>query len=251
MDFDWRRDDPAPIIVGLGCATLVPALIGFFSGTLAAVIVVTFTTLAAGAIARDRSKFYVAALLIPAVTAFIGFVYGDQWARERAAAEQEQARTAALAEAEEGLRQATALRTEREREAAEQQRRAAAIIEEARRTPHERAVLIVNLLSGIADAGVSGPFAALCAARRQAARIGAEGRRDSYVREALRSLAVLERDELAAFRERVRGYRMVMCCDGTASPTCECSRRSHRGCCSHHGGMCGCESLPTEIECPP
>ena len=29
------------------------------------------------------------------------------------------------------------------------------------------------------------------------------------------------------------------CCDGTRSPTCECGGPK-RGCCSHHGGVCGC-----------
>lgn len=251
MEFDWRRDDPAPLIVGLGCAALIPALIGFYSGTLAAVIIVACTTLSAGALTRDRPKLFAAALLVPAVTAFTGFVYGDRYARARAAEEQEQVRAAALADAEASLRRAIAHRVAAERVAAEQQRQAAAILEEAHRTPHERAALIVNLLTGIADAGSSGQFGALCAARRQAARIGADGRRDSYVREALRALAISERNELRALRESSRDYRMVMCCDGSASPSCTCRRRSHRGCCSHHGGMCGCEPLPTEITCPP
>ncbi len=30
----------------------------------------------------------------------------------------------------------------------------------------------------------------------------------------------------------------VCCCDGTLSPTCT---TVHRGCCSHHGGVCGCD----------
>ena len=30
----------------------------------------------------------------------------------------------------------------------------------------------------------------------------------------------------------------AQCCDGTCSPTCACP--GHRGCCSHHGGLCGC-----------
>lgn len=34
--------------------------------------------------------------------------------------------------------------------------------------------------------------------------------------------------------------RAVRCCDGETSPTCVCGR-SGRGCCSHHGGICGCE----------
>jgi hypothetical protein len=31
----------------------------------------------------------------------------------------------------------------------------------------------------------------------------------------------------------------LLCCDGTMSPSCSCGG-SHRGCCSHHGGVCGC-----------
>jgi len=30
----------------------------------------------------------------------------------------------------------------------------------------------------------------------------------------------------------------VCCCDGTLSPTCT---TVHRGCCSHHGGVCACQ----------
>lgn len=35
------------------------------------------------------------------------------------------------------------------------------------------------------------------------------------------------------------GASTVLCCDGTRSPTCGCDRSSFRGCCSHHGGICG------------
>jgi len=31
----------------------------------------------------------------------------------------------------------------------------------------------------------------------------------------------------------------VQCCDGTCSPSCGLNRSSFRGCCSHHGGICG------------
>lgn len=34
--------------------------------------------------------------------------------------------------------------------------------------------------------------------------------------------------------------RMLLCRDGTTSPTCECGG-PRRGCCSHHGGVAGCE----------
>jgi hypothetical protein len=31
----------------------------------------------------------------------------------------------------------------------------------------------------------------------------------------------------------------LLCCDGSLSPTCACP--GHQGCCSHHGGICGCQ----------
>jgi hypothetical protein len=34
--------------------------------------------------------------------------------------------------------------------------------------------------------------------------------------------------------------RSALCCDGTASDSCMCAD-IHQGCCSHHGGVCGCE----------
>ena len=33
--------------------------------------------------------------------------------------------------------------------------------------------------------------------------------------------------------------RVLQCCDGSTSG-CLCQAPSHRGCCSHHGGVCGC-----------
>ena len=64
-------------------------------------------------------------------------------------------------------------------------------------------------------------------AAKQAAEAAAERRREARAREAERR---------AEQREEARGLR---CCDGTQSPTCLCAG-SHRGCCSHHGGVCGC-----------
>lgn len=46
------------------------------------------------------------------------------------------------------------------------------------------------------------------------------------------------REAVEAAREaRLR----VRCCDGSLSRSCLCSSVSNRGCCSHHGGICGCE----------
>lgn len=39
---------------------------------------------------------------------------------------------------------------------------------------------------------------------------------------------------------RTSGGDRLRCCDGTLSPSCMCGG-SRRGCCSHHGGVCGCE----------
>jgi len=37
------------------------------------------------------------------------------------------------------------------------------------------------------------------------------------------------------------GSGRVRCNDGTLSPSCRCDRASLRGCCSHHGGVAGCD----------
>lgn len=44
--------------------------------------------------------------------------------------------------------------------------------------------------------------------------------------------------EKRAEQRRRRANARARCCDGTLSPTCGCGRT--RGCCSHHGGVCGC-----------
>jgi hypothetical protein len=43
-----------------------------------------------------------------------------------------------------------------------------------------------------------------------------------------------------AAERRSRAYRSLRCRDGTLSPTCTCGG-SRRGCCSHHGGVAGCD----------
>ena len=49
-----------------------------------------------------------------------------------------------------------------------------------------------------------------------------------------------ERARAAAAAAR-EANRHVVCCDGVVSPSCLCAADSHRGCCSHHGGICGCQ----------
>jgi hypothetical protein len=56
-----------------------------------------------------------------------------------------------------------------------------------------------------------------------------------------------ERQRLAEERAAERaqnswGNSMLLCNDGTLSPSCTCGRASRRGCCSHHGGVAGCSA---------
>ena len=68
-------------------------------------------------------------------------------------------------------------------------------------------------------------------------RIDAAERARLKAQEAAEARAEAARDR--ADREASRG---LVCGDGTLSPTCLC-HGNHRGCCSHHGGIAGCEPL--------
>jgi len=77
------------------------------------------------------------------------------------------------------------------------------------------------------------------------ARAEAEARREAAAAERERKQAELaaerERRRQAAEEERAnRSAGGLLCNDGTLSPTCTCAG-SHRGCCSWHGGVAGCE----------
>jgi hypothetical protein len=82
-----------------------------------------------------------------------------------------------------------------------------------------------------------------------------EERRIPAVREALRTLYRREDDrQISEWETNRRSFmegRMLVCCDGMTSPTCECSRGSRRGCCSHHGGVCGCQEPPEDLRVRP
>jgi len=50
-------------------------------------------------------------------------------------------------------------------------------------------------------------------------------------------------------RQELSESRYLLCRDGTTSPSCECSG-PRRGCCSHHGGVAGCEpKAEVELDC--
>ncbi|WP_437960314.1 hypothetical protein WME76_12180 [Sorangium sp. So ce119] len=65
-----------------------------------------------------------------------------------------------------------------------------------------------------------------------------EERRRQELREAAEERLQQMRE---AAEERRQASLRVQCCDGTLSPSCLCGRSSYRGCCSRHGGVCGCE----------
>lgn len=60
---------------------------------------------------------------------------------------------------------------------------------------------------------------------------------------ALRKIDAERKREARAECRARKQNASLRCCDGSLSPTCECYRSSHRGCCSHHGGICGCEQI--------
>lgn len=70
--------------------------------------------------------------------------------------------------------------------------------------------------------------------REEAARKREEAQEKA--REAREAARAAAQEAAEAARE---SSSMVMCCDGTTSPSCLCNG-SRRGCCSHHGGVCGC-----------
>lgn len=150
----------------------------------------------------------------------------EAWRRENLAREQEQRR-----------------RQEAEEEEKRHKAQLAAI--EARRPPSERASLAVAALSD--DGGE--PKRAYCRARELLDPIDAKDRAAPDVRKALALMKAKEAPLLRAERAAFEKTRGLMCRDGTMSPTCRC-HGPHRGCCSHHRGVAGCEPLPTQVSCP-
>lgn len=101
----------------------------------------------------------------------------------------------------------------------------------------------------LVDNPSTGVRAAVCSARNLLLQIPDAHRNEPLVIDAEKRIlskgpAAL-REEQAEFEES----RMYLCRDGTPSPSCFCNGPK-RGCCSHHGGVAGCEPLPTQFLCP-
>jgi hypothetical protein len=80
---------------------------------------------------------------------------------------------------------------------------------------------------------------------QDARKRAAEAKRQAAAEERARraeARRVLAAERAEQRREAGRDSSMLLCNDGTLSPTCTCGRASNRGCCSWHGGVAGCSA---------
>lgn len=90
----------------------------------------------------------------------------------------------------------------------------------------------------------------VCAAHAELASVSATEQSDPSVKRARTKIDASERAALDTMWKDQADGRAVVCGDGSLSG-CRCAGPK-RGCCSHHGGVAGCEPLPereTEIYC--
>lgn len=241
---------------GIGTVLFGPIALGYFwptwgLGFVAAEVLfalLAFHPRAAGfrfaAWAQGHPLGFGAALLFFASLVVTGVVTGADARVENAREEAERSRIEQanlrwLAERAQAERDAQA-----RREAEQRQREEAERAAEARRTPQDRAAIASAILGGSGEL-----HDRVCRARVALARVRPEDRSVPEVRAASRLLTSAERADLRELRANFREGRSIMCSDGWIS-SCECSRSNRRGCCSWHGGIRGCEPLPTEITCP-
>lgn len=228
-----------------------PYTLGYFSPwlALALLIVVVFLTWRMSLNHGPSEPRWVARHPILSVLAFVWLGCGVGWGiLNRHASETEEARRAAdeaarVHEQEAYVAQEEA--TRQARELAERQRVEAARLAEARRTPAERVAIAQQILAHPSK----GLHDRVCEARRALAPIPEAERRRPEIRAVLRVLRAAERADLREIRAAAADGRMILCCDGQTSPSCECGRSNRRGCCSWHGGICGCEPLPDQVIC--
>lgn len=108
----------------------------------------------------------------------------------------------------------------------------------------------------VTEALSSGDGAGICRAKAIVGAVFLE--EDLRAPETVKAKALVRSKETAILRKEWAdgasdraASRGLVCRDGSDSPSCRCSG-PRRGCCSHHGGVAGCEPLPampTEIEC--
>lgn len=153
----------------------------------------------------------------------------EQRAHERAEREYQESRRR-IAENDEIERQRVAA-LERKKEEAELARAQARAETEriSKLRPYERAALLAKCVRDAeCPLGASDPDVILEAAKSPAERKQLES-----------AMGQLEKARERIERAQERANAPLLCCDGTGSPSCTCGN-PRRGCCSHHGGVCGC-----------
>jgi hypothetical protein len=77
---------------------------------------------------------------------------------------------------------------------------------------------------------------------KQAERAEAEAAKHLAQQQAREARDAQRQQQAAQQRAQNRSSAMLLCNDGTLSPTCTCGRDSYRGCCSHHQGVNSCSA---------
>jgi len=180
------------------------------------------------------------------IVAFANGLYQCEARNERDAMHARELAARELVERRERAANEALLKAQREQERLQDEKRKVDLkaIDESR-TPQQQAEIAIASLNDTS----SGIRSAVCNARKILATIPASAQNDQLV---LQAITLLKSKELVALREvqqEFEKHRMLLCNDGTQSPTCRCGQRRN-GCCSYHKGIAGCEPLPTSISCP-
>ena len=134
---------------------------------------------------------------------------------------------------------------QRQRAEDEKEREKAALAAaEAARPPKERAEIALRVLEPTGDMHGS-----VCRAHELLDPIPEADRKLPDVRKALAALRVQKALQLQREQAEFEKTRGLICRDGWTGSSCRCNG-PRRGCCSHHGGIAGCEPLPTKVQCP-
>jgi hypothetical protein len=155
----------------------------------------------------------------------------DRRERERAEAETRQVEERVHRENEEERRRAELAELKRVKLARDAEVAKEELVRISKLKPHERATLLVRCVNDDAcPVGSDGPETILSAAATKGERKQLEV-----------ATAQLLRAKERKARADARFSAALLCCDGTHSPSCTCGN-PRRGCCSHHGGVCGCSA---------
>jgi hypothetical protein len=250
-----KKDGGGLAVAGLGLFASPWLVARYDAGTgwglvgLAAVVLVTCAIVAVrraqAQLPQARASLWGAGIALwLGPLAYCGAVSGTE---SRLAEEQERAAAAVeqRAEQERLARQAAVAAAARERVAEE----AAWFMHEQLALPAEsQAATVLARLNALEPE--DDPQPALCYARWVLGRFTRADDAQQSVRAARKRVAAAERTLLRQLTREAEQGRGILCRDGESSPSCMC-HGSWQGCCSHHGGIAGCEPIdPPTIDCP-